>query len=188
MNDRQLTDGSPVPEDGSHREINPATGMQRGYVVLSPEERAKGFVKPVRRSYLHAKCGNVTTMGLALAETYARNPHFYSGTMCVACRAHFPLNEFTWEPDGEPMDPALQEAWHKARGKNETHRRLEVNPITAENLGDILKRVAQESGPITGGLVFDPSVAVEQRAQARMAALEARIVAIEQKIGLWSLR
>ena len=46
-----LTDGSPVTDD--HREINPATGMQKGYVVLSAEERAKGFVRPVRRSYIH---------------------------------------------------------------------------------------------------------------------------------------
>jgi hypothetical protein len=46
-----LTDGSPVTPD--HREIDPATGMQKGYVVLSEEERAKGFVRPVRRSYKH---------------------------------------------------------------------------------------------------------------------------------------
>jgi hypothetical protein len=46
-----LVDGSPVTPD--HREIDPATGMQRGYVVLSEEERAKGFVRPVRRSYRH---------------------------------------------------------------------------------------------------------------------------------------
>ena len=26
-------------------------GMQRSYLVLSEEERAKGFVRPVRRSY-----------------------------------------------------------------------------------------------------------------------------------------
>ena len=62
MTDRiQLTDGSPVPSDRSHTEINPKKGMQKGYVVLSPEERAKGFVKPVRRSYVHAKCGTLTT-------------------------------------------------------------------------------------------------------------------------------
>lgn len=30
---QQLTDGSPVTPD--HREINPATGQQKGYVVLS---------------------------------------------------------------------------------------------------------------------------------------------------------
>jgi hypothetical protein len=46
-----LTDGSPVTPD--HREINPATGMQKGYVVLSDDERDKGFVRPVRDSYRH---------------------------------------------------------------------------------------------------------------------------------------
>lgn len=95
------------PETPEHREIDPNTGMQKDYVVLCPKERAKGFVKPVRRSYKHMACGSVTTMGLALAETYARDPGFYSGTMCVTCHAHYPLNEFEWE-DGEPMDPALQ--------------------------------------------------------------------------------
>lgn len=47
----ELSGGGPVTAD--HREINPATGMQKGYVVLSPEERAKGFVRPLRRSYVH---------------------------------------------------------------------------------------------------------------------------------------
>lgn len=28
-------------------------GQQRGYVALSAEERAKGFVRPVRRTYIH---------------------------------------------------------------------------------------------------------------------------------------
>ncbi len=92
-----LTDGSPVTPE--HREIDPATGMQKGYVVLSAEERAKGFVRPVRRSYVHETCGATTTMGTALAETYAREPTFYSGTFCATCRAHFPVGEdgeFTW--------------------------------------------------------------------------------------------
>lgn len=93
-----LTDGSPVTPD--HREIDPNTGMQKGYVVLCPEERAKGFLRPVRRSYKHTKCGTVTTMGHALAETYARDPGFYGGTFCCGCGAHFPVAEFTWEPDG----------------------------------------------------------------------------------------
>lgn len=46
-----LTDGSPVTPD--HREINPATGQQKAYVVLSAEERAKGYARPVRRTYRH---------------------------------------------------------------------------------------------------------------------------------------
>lgn len=92
-----LTDGSPVTAD--HREINRETGMQKGYVVLSEEERAKGFVRPVRRDYTHQACGGMTTMGRALAETYARDPAFYSGTFCSYCGAHFPVGkdgEFVW--------------------------------------------------------------------------------------------
>jgi len=99
-----LTDGSPVTPE--HREIDPATGMQRGYVVLSEEERARGFVRPVRRGYVHEKCGVETVMGQALAETYARDPHFYSGTFCVSCRAHFPVGEdgeFTWSGTTEKV-------------------------------------------------------------------------------------
>jgi hypothetical protein len=98
---RVLTDGSPVTED--HREINPATGQQKGYVVLRAEERAKGFVRPVRRSYKHTHCGVVTHMGVALAETYARDPGFYSGTFCVRCSAHFPLDQFVWEGTNEQV-------------------------------------------------------------------------------------
>ena len=143
-----LTDGSPVTDN--HREINPTTGMQKDYVVLSEEERAKGFVRPVRSSYIHVgppvpqyplrelteseqrrheaqeyvryekypgeiagrfwtqaelervwnPCDSLTTMGQALAETYAREPAFYGGTFCAACGAHFPVGaqgEFIWD-------------------------------------------------------------------------------------------
>lgn len=90
-----LADGSPVTPD--HREIDPATGQQRGYVVLSEEERAKGFVRPLRQAYVHNTCGAVTRMALAIAETYARNPRFYSGTFCSHCRSHFSLDQFVWD-------------------------------------------------------------------------------------------
>lgn len=132
------------------------TGQHSDYIVLCEEERAKGFVRPVRRSYVHrgkklrgdlvmlqepyrsahdglplvAKdrfmidehetgtlltqaeadsinktgfyggCGTRTTMGLALAETYARDPKFYGSTFCVNCNMHFPVCEFVWD-DGE---------------------------------------------------------------------------------------
>lgn len=99
MTNTTLTDGSPVTPD--HRDINPATGQQKGYVVLSADERAKGFVRPVRRSYVHAKCGVVTTMGQSLAETYARQPDFYGGTFCAGCRTHFPLDQFKWDGTDE---------------------------------------------------------------------------------------
>lgn len=134
---RVLTDGSPVTDD--HRELLPS-GQQKGYVVLSAEERSKGFVRPVRRTYrhvgprtcgkpLHADrpdgivclmtpdhrgpceewgalskgCGTTTTMALSLAETYARDPSFYSGTFCATCGSHFPLDQFVWNGTTEQV-------------------------------------------------------------------------------------
>lgn len=76
--------------DPGLREIKP-DGQQKNYLVLSDEERAKGFVRPVRTTYRHVACGSNTTMPAKIAETYARNPKFYNGTMCCACRDHFPL-------------------------------------------------------------------------------------------------
>ena len=96
-------------------------GMNKKYLVLSEEERAKGFVRPVRRTYVHqymldgsqvprvitsrkgmGGCGAATTMGLALAETYARDPKFYGATYCVGCKTHLPVDEFEWD-DGEKV-------------------------------------------------------------------------------------
>jgi len=76
------------------------------YLVLSDEERAKGFLRPVRRSYLHLTCGGITTMGQALAETYAREPTFYGATYCVHCRMHRPVGadgEFVWDGTNEKV-------------------------------------------------------------------------------------
>lgn len=105
MNDKQnttLTDGSPVPEDYSHTKLRP-DGQQEGYVVLSAEERAKGFVRPYRDKYVHKTCGAVTRMGQSIAETYARDPKFYGGTFCIACRQHFPLDQFVWDGTTEQV-------------------------------------------------------------------------------------
>lgn len=135
-------------------EIDPDTGMQRAYIILTEEERAKGFVRPVRYSYRHvgmrptyqtrplteeekerflekligyvayekypedsgisgrfwtqaqldSGCGQVTTMGQALAETCARDPSFYGATFCATCREHYavgPKGEFVWEGTSE---------------------------------------------------------------------------------------
>lgn len=127
-------------------------GQQKGYVILCAEERAKGFVRPVRRSYIHVGprgprfplreltadeseryapfgyvkhedypeserplcgrfwtaadlarigkgCGSKTTMGQSIAETYAREPHFYGSTFCCTCGTHLPVGaegEFVW--------------------------------------------------------------------------------------------
>lgn len=105
--------------------------MAEVYLVLSDEERAKGFVRPVRRTYVHwywldgrmdplpvgltslggglravprdlgiGGCGAATTMGQAIAETYARDPGFYGATFCVGCGMHREVGEhgeFIWD-------------------------------------------------------------------------------------------
>jgi hypothetical protein len=88
-------DGAPAP-------INPETGQHRDHWVLPEEERAKGFIRPVRRSYIHQVCGTVTTMGQTIAETYARDPSFYGATFCCACLKYLPVGaqgEFIWRDD-----------------------------------------------------------------------------------------
>lgn len=138
-------------------------GQQECYLILSEEERAKGFIRPVRRAYRHigkklshykgihrmlteeekkeypdkdyvavmtvlvnedgsfkggsyvtqeqidawkneeyiGGCNTTTTMGLELAETYARKPDFYGATFCTGCGTHLPVNEFVWEGTDE---------------------------------------------------------------------------------------
>jgi len=131
-------------------------GQQECYLILSDEERAKGFVRPVRTSYVHVGkkidtskmrdltdeekerykkwnyvgfipeedkdspttgrfikesdlkkgCGTVTTMGISLSETYARDPKFYSGTFCCGCGTHLPVGEhgeFVWQGTNEKV-------------------------------------------------------------------------------------
>lgn len=40
-------------DDPGLKKIEPDTGMQENYLVLSEAERAKGFVRPLRTSYRH---------------------------------------------------------------------------------------------------------------------------------------
>lgn len=145
------TDGRPPApgfEDAAAPRPKRPDGQHEAYWVLTKEERAKGFVRPVRRSYVHVGppppahplrdltdeekdrwgdmgyvkyeaydgpgsvtgrlwtqaqldavgkgCRSVTSMGNALAETYARDPKFYGSTFCVNCGEHFPVSEFLW--------------------------------------------------------------------------------------------
>ena len=44
-------------------------------------------------------CGTKTTVSRSIAETYARDPHFYGGTYCAGCGRHFDvgeMGEFVW--------------------------------------------------------------------------------------------
>lgn len=91
------------PVQGDHREIDPTTGMQKAYLVLTTDEVAKGFVRPLRSKYVHLQCGGMTRIGASIAATYARDPSFYSATFCVHCRQHLPLSEFKWDGTNETV-------------------------------------------------------------------------------------
>lgn len=73
------------------------TPQHDAYLVLSDAERARGFIRPVRRKYVHTVCGVVTTMSQAIAETYATEPGFYGSTYCVGCARHLPVDQFVWD-------------------------------------------------------------------------------------------
>jgi hypothetical protein len=99
----QLSGGGEVTDD--HRELKD-NGQQKGYIVLTAAERAKGFVRPYRDTYRHLTCGAETRMSSDIAETYARDPGFYSGTFCATCRGHFPVGpdgEFVWRGTNEKV-------------------------------------------------------------------------------------
>jgi hypothetical protein len=95
------TDGRPV--EAARASQTSEVGQHESYIVLCPDERAKGFVRPYRDAYQHRSCGTVTYMGRALSETYSRDPHFYSHTFCARCNRHFPVEEFVWDADGQQV-------------------------------------------------------------------------------------
>ena len=106
MSEAKLCTTSGEPVDVVRAGQTEEAGQHKSYIVLCSDERAKGFVRPVRDSYVHSKCGVVTKMGRTLAETYARDPNFYSGTFCVGCGAHFPVGEageFVWDGTNEKV-------------------------------------------------------------------------------------
>jgi hypothetical protein len=95
-----LTTDPNDPELGRGIDNEPVE-QNKKYLVLSEEERAKGFIRPVRQYYIHTVCGSETHMGLALSETYARDPKFYGSTYCCHCRMHKSVNEFVWKGTDE---------------------------------------------------------------------------------------
>lgn len=94
------------PRLGHGVDTNPRN-QHEVYLVLSEEERAKGWVRPYRNAYQHVKCSvnpnQVTTMSNSLSETYARDPKFYGATYCTACKMHKAVAEFIWTDGGQTV-------------------------------------------------------------------------------------
>lgn len=135
-------------------------GQNEAYLALSQEEIDKGYLRPVRDSYIHigryythnpeilnqpykygsktyvatipclienervigssyitqeeldqynttkgyiGGCGTLTKIHERLAQTYARDPKFYSATFCVGCKTHPPVSEFVWDGTDEKV-------------------------------------------------------------------------------------
>lgn len=81
-------------------------GQKADHWVLCPEDRAKGYVEPYRESYVHQKCGVVTRMPRACAETYAAQPEYYGSTFCCGCGGYFPVGEtgeFVWDGSSQKV-------------------------------------------------------------------------------------
>lgn len=102
-NDPSLTHGPDDPAGGPKPQADT-------YLVLSEQERAQGFVRPVRLAYWHTTCGRITTINRTIAETYATRPTFYSATYCTHCCLHRPVDEFHWCDTDNPerQAPASQ--------------------------------------------------------------------------------
>ena len=99
--DPKLDTSCPVPDDAKHPD-----GQHVDHWVLPAEERAKGFIRPVRLSYVHETCGGVTSMPKNIAETYAREPAYYGSTFCCGCRGYFPVGahgQFVWDGTKEKV-------------------------------------------------------------------------------------
>ncbi len=75
-----------------------------GYVKY--EEYPEGDVLAGRywtNEQLSNGCGAETRMSSDIAETWARDVHYYIRTMCIRCKNHFPVNEFVWEGTNEVL-------------------------------------------------------------------------------------
>ena len=75
-------------------------GQKADHYVLCKEDRDKGYVEPLRTSYVHELCGSLTKMPMACAETYAVQPEYYGSTFCCGCGGYFPVGEtgqFVWD-------------------------------------------------------------------------------------------
>lgn len=69
--------------------------------VLPPQERAKGFIRPLHYAYRHTACNQVSQLEPEVAETFARDPYFYGATTCAHCGGLFPCSEFVWPDLGQ---------------------------------------------------------------------------------------
>lgn len=71
-------------------------------VVLTEQELAAGFVRPLRLRVLHIFCGRPSAVMAGQAEDLAKDPASWSTCWCGVCGRRLPIEQFTWV-DGSPV-------------------------------------------------------------------------------------
>jgi hypothetical protein len=71
--------------------------------VLTPEEAAKGYVRPHRDAVTHQKCGIVSILRRDVAQAFAKTPTMLSRVRCTACRGDFDAKDFVWSGSKEAV-------------------------------------------------------------------------------------
>ncbi len=111
---RDTTDGE-APDGvtaGAPKPIDPKTGQHGAYYILPEEERAKGYVRPLRYSYVHKKCGALTTMGTGARRDVRPRPELLR--LHVLHRVQGPL------PSGRERRVCLGR--HRRKGRDMTQK------------------------------------------------------------------
>lgn len=91
-----MTDDKP-PGDFDYGEQQ-ADGQYENYPTIGDGD----FVQSVQYTYVHENCGKTTTMSDNIAESVARDPHYYTKTFCANCGEHVPVEDVHWKADGQP--------------------------------------------------------------------------------------
>lgn len=96
---KHVGNGGPVHPTRPLTEEEKVRFAKQGYVLFEGYPRSHtlaGCYWTQERLDRAEGCGTVTTMGRALAETYAAKPDFYGSTFCQGCGEYFPVGEFVW--------------------------------------------------------------------------------------------
>jgi hypothetical protein len=70
---------------------------------LTPEEKAAGFIRPMRTRVKHKFCGTTSILRTVDALDMARDPTSWSTCWCMVCGRRLPADQFEWFPGGEAV-------------------------------------------------------------------------------------
>ena len=79
-------------------------GQHNDHITNAPDDRYRGPLDGVPRSYRHARCGGGTGMPEEIIRSYLVNPLLYiDRSFCTGCGDYVDCSELTWVETGENM-------------------------------------------------------------------------------------